>query len=323
MSDTQFMHHALALAQRGLGVTSPNPSVGCVIVKDGIVIGRGVTAKGGRPHAERLALAQAGSAAKGADVYVTLEPCAHHGVTSPCSQALIDAGVKRVICAAKDPDPRVAGSGFAMLEAAGIHVDFLYFSQAEHILKGHFCRILAKRPMVQLKLALSKDGFIAPLSRERTQISGEMAGRYVHLLRAQCDALLVGAGTFKADKPLLTCRLQGMEARTPLQIILGTILGTSGKGQETPQRIFRQDIPQLLQELYEKGHSRLMVEGGAAVAQSFLDQRLVDELVLITSKTVQFGAGLRVSLPLQHFKLYETLDLHDDIAQRYSHEMDL
>src|SRR5438105_4972994 len=215
-ADRRFMTLALALGRRGQGRTWPNPAVGAVIVRDGVIVGRGWTQAGGRPHAEVEALARAGDAARGATLYVTLEPCSHHGKSPPCADAVIAAGIARVVSAIEDPNPDVAGQGHARLRAAGITVDVgLCALEAAHDHAGHFRRVRDKRPHVILKLALSSDHKIGAAGRKPLAISGEAAKARVHLLRAQCDAILVGIGTVRADDPLLTCRLPGMAARSP------------------------------------------------------------------------------------------------------------
>src|SRR5580693_4764176 len=216
---------ALSLGRRGLGRTWPNPAVGAVIVKDGVIVARGWTQQGGRPHAEIEALRRAGAAARGATLYVTLEPCSHVGKSPPCADAVIAAGIARVVSALEDPNPEVAGQGHARLSAAGIAVDIgLCAAEAAHDHAGHFRRIRDKRPHVILKLAVSSDDRIGASGREPVAISGEAARARVHLLRAQCDAILVGIGTVLADDPLLTCRLPGMEAQSPVRIVLDSAL---------------------------------------------------------------------------------------------------
>src|SRR5438093_45669 len=212
---------ALALARRGLGNVWPNPAVGCIIVKDGRVAGRGWTQPGGRPHAETEALARAGEAARGATAYVSLEPCSHWGRTPPCADALIAAGVRRVVVALEDPDPRVAGSGLARLRAAGIAVETgLGAAAAAEINAGFFQRVRFGRPLVTLKLASSLDGRIATASGESRWITGPPARDHAHLLRATHDAILVGTGTVLADDPQLTCRLPGLARRSPVRVVI-------------------------------------------------------------------------------------------------------
>ena len=222
------MQLALSLGRRGLGRTWPNPAVGAVVVKDGVIVGRGWTQPGGRPHAEPEALRRAGEAARGATLYVTLEPCSHFGKTPPCVDAVIAAGIARVVSAIEDPNPEVAGQGHAKLRAAGIAVDVgLGAAEAARDHAGHFRRIRDKRPHVILKLAVSADDKIGAAGHKPVAITGEAAKTRVHLLRAQCDAILVGIGTVLADDPLLTCRLPGMEARSPVRVVLDRALAHS------------------------------------------------------------------------------------------------
>src|SRR3984885_12990486 len=228
-ADRRFMALALALGRRGLGRTHPNPAVGAVVVKDGVIVGRGWTQPGGRPHAEPVALAQAGSAARGATLYVTLEPCSHVGKSPPCADAVIAAGIQRVVSAIEDPNPEVAGQGHAKLRNAGIEVDVgLCAVEAAHAHAGHFWRVREHRPHVILKLAVSSDDNIAASGHKPVAISGELAKARMHLLRAQCDAILVGIGTVLSDDPLLTCRLPGMEARSPVRVVQDRALRKSG-----------------------------------------------------------------------------------------------
>jgi diaminohydroxyphosphoribosylaminopyrimidine deaminase/5-amino-6-(5-phosphoribosylamino)uracil reductase len=317
-ADQRFMALALALGRRGQGRTWPNPAVGAVVVKDGIIVGRGWTQPGGRPHAEPEALRRAGEAARGATLYVTLEPCSHFGKSPPCADAIIAAGIARVVSAIEDPNPEVAGQGHARLRAAGITVDIgLDASEAARDHAGHFRRVRDKRPHVILKLAVSSDDKIAAAGHKPVAISGEAARARVHLLRAQCDAVLVGIGTVTADDPLLTVRLPGMEARSPVRVVLDPRLripGTSRlvhSARETPLWVMASELAEapaamklgaagaqvirlapaktspwldplaVLHALAEKGITRLLVEGGARVASSFVAAGLVDEVWLL------------------------------------------
>jgi diaminohydroxyphosphoribosylaminopyrimidine deaminase/5-amino-6-(5-phosphoribosylamino)uracil reductase len=317
--DRRFMQLALTLGQRGLGRTWPNPAVGAVVVKDGVIIGRGWTQAGGRPHAEPEALKRAGAAARGATLYVTLEPCSHFGKSPPCADAIIAAGVSRVVAAIEDPNPEVAGNGFAKLRAAGISVDVgLFAAEATHDHAGHIRRIGDKRPHVILKLAVSLDDKIAASGGKPVAITGEAARTRVHLLRAQSDAILVGIGTVLADDPLLTCRLPGMEARSPVRVVLDRALRIPGNSRlvhsarETPLWVITSelaeapaamklgavaaqvirvppaasglDLPAVLRALAERGITRLMVEGGSRVASSFVAAGLVDEIWLLRGR---------------------------------------
>jgi diaminohydroxyphosphoribosylaminopyrimidine deaminase / 5-amino-6-(5-phosphoribosylamino)uracil reductase len=318
-ADQRFMQLALTLGRRGQGRTWPNPAVGAVVVKDSVIVGRGWTQPGGRPHAEPEALTRAGEAARGATLYVTLEPCSHVGKSPPCADAVIAAGIARVVSAIEDPNPEVAGQGHAKLRAAGITVEVgLCAKEAAHDHAGHFRRIRDKRPHVILKLAVSSDDKIGAAGRKPVAISGEAAKARVHLLRAQCDAILVGIGTVQADDPLLTCRLPGMEARSPVRVVLDRALRISGSSRlvhsarETPLWVMTSetaeapaamklgaagahvirvattttpppglDLLAVLHALAEKGITRLLVEGGARVASSFVAAGLVDEVWLL------------------------------------------
>jgi diaminohydroxyphosphoribosylaminopyrimidine deaminase/5-amino-6-(5-phosphoribosylamino)uracil reductase len=318
-ADQRFMQLALTLGRRGQGRTWPNPAVGAVVVKDGVIVGRGWTQPGGRPHAEPEALRRAGEAARGATLYVTLEPCSHVGKSPPCADAIIAAGIARVVSAIEDPNPEVAGQGHARLRAAGITVDIgLGAAEAAHDHAGHFRRVREKRPHVILKLAVSSDSKIGAAGRKPLTISGEAGTARVHLLRAQCDAILVGIGTVLSDDPLLACRLPGMEARSPVRVVLDRSLripGTSRlvhSARETPLWVMTSnlaeapaamrlgaagaqvirvattsapppglDLAAVLHALAEKGITRLLVEGGARVASSFVAAGLVDEVWLL------------------------------------------
>ncbi|WP_342728729.1 bifunctional diaminohydroxyphosphoribosylaminopyrimidine deaminase/5-amino-6-(5-phosphoribosylamino)uracil reductase RibD [Bradyrhizobium sp. B097] len=327
-ADLRFMQLALALGRRGLGRTWPNPAVGAVIVKDGVIVGRGWTQPGGRPHAEVEALRRAGDAARGATLYVTLEPCSHFGRSPPCADAVVAAGLARVVSAIEDPNPEVGGKGHAKLRAAGIAVDVgLCAPEAARDHAGHFRRITDKRPHVILKLAVSADDKIAAGGHKPVAITGEAAQRRVHLLRAQSDAILVGIGTVKADDPLLTCRLPGMAARSPVRVVLDRALRISGdsrlvhSARETPLWVMTSDLaeapaamklgaagaevirvssgaqpgldlPAVLHALAEKGITRLMVEGGARVANSFVAAGLVDEIWLLRGPDTIGGDGV-------------------------------
>ena len=317
-TDLRFMQLALTLGRRGQGRTWPNPAVGAVIVKDGVILGRGWTQPGGRPHAEPVALAQAGEAARGATLYVTLEPCSHFGKSPPCADAIVAAGVARVVAAIEDPNPEVAGQGHARLRDAGIRVDVgLCAEQAARDHAGHFRRVRDKRPHVVLKLAVSPDDKIAAAGHTPVAVTGEMVRSRVHLLRAQCDAVLVGMGTVIADDPELTCRLPGMMKRSPVRVVLDRALRISGNSRlvhsarTTPLWVMTSslseapaamalgaagtqvlrvptttapppglDLLAVLHSLSEKGITKLLVEGGSRVAASFVAAGLVDEVWL-------------------------------------------
>ncbi|MGB5837580.1 MAG: bifunctional diaminohydroxyphosphoribosylaminopyrimidine deaminase/5-amino-6-(5-phosphoribosylamino)uracil reductase RibD [Albidovulum sp.] len=321
--DRHYMAHALGLARRGLGQVWPNPAVGCVIAGGGRIIGRGWTQAGGRPHAETVALAQAGTAARGATAYVTLEPCAHHGHTPPCAEALIDAGISRVVAAFQDPDARVAGRGLAILEAAGIEVTKgVMRTEAEALQKGFLSRIRLGRPMVTLKLAISLDGRIATSSGESQWITGPQARARVHAMRALHDAVMIGGGTARADNPTLTVRGLGI-AHQPLRIVAtraldlpadGQLAGTATNtplwlmhGPSAPPATIRQwedigarlfcceetakglDPSVMLAMLGQAGLTRIFCEGGGQLGAALLSAGMVDELALFTGGVMLGG----------------------------------
>lgn len=311
--DHRHMAGALALARRGLGNVWPNPAVGCVIVNDGNVVGRGWTMPGGRPHAETVALSRAGDLAKGATAYVTLEPCAHTGKTPPCVDALITAGISRVVIATIDPDPRTSGRGAQKLRNAGIDVsEGVLESEAIYLNAGFFNLINKQRPIFSLKVAASKDGCIASAPGIKTNITGTIAKARGQMLRAAHDAVLFGIGTLLADNPSYTCRLPGMENKTPIRILLDSdlkipldakILGTLQKAKlwviykdgvdEVKKSALedlgviiivagkldthnRPDLHWLAEYLGEKGITRVLVEAGAEINSAFMDGGLVD-----------------------------------------------
>lgn len=327
-SDEGHMRAALGLARRHLGRVWPNPSVGCVLVKDGIVRGRGVTAPGGRPHGEPQALALAGpEAARGATIYVSLEPCNHYGKTPPCALTLVDAGVARVVVACVDPDPRVAGGGIQRLRDAGIQVDVgLCEAEALDLNFGFFTRIKQGRPGITLKLATSLDGRVATASGHSQWITGAQSRARGHLLRANHDAILVGVGTALADDPELTCRLPGMEEQSPVRIVLdsalrlpltaklvqGAVAGpptwvVTGSDADPDRaaalseqgvRVLRVAAPgrpsalAAAQIIAEQGITRLLIEGGPGVATSFLKAGLVDRIEWFRAPMLIGGDGL-------------------------------
>ena len=336
-ADRRFMQLALTLGRRGLGRTWPNPAVGAVVVKDGIIVGRGWTQAGGRPHAEVEALRRAGEAARGASLYVTLEPCSHVGKSPPCADAVIAAGISRVVSAIEDPNPLVAGQGHAKLRAAGIAVETgLCAREAAHDHAGHFRRIRERRPQVILKLAVSSDDRIAAAGHKPVVITGEAARTRVHLLRAQCDAILVGIGTVLSDDPLLTCRLAGMEARSPVRVVLDSALRIPAESRlmhsarQTPLWLIASetaeaasaarlgaagaqvirlapgpetrglDLKAALHALAERGITRLLVEGGSRVAAAFVAADLADEIWLLRGPDAigQSGVAALDAMPL-------------------------
>jgi diaminohydroxyphosphoribosylaminopyrimidine deaminase / 5-amino-6-(5-phosphoribosylamino)uracil reductase len=325
--DLRWMRTALALARRGLGAVWPNPAVGCVIVNEGRVVGRGWTQPGGRPHAETEALRQAGQSARDATVYVSLEPCCHWGRTPPCADALIDAGVRRIVVAIEDPDPRVAGKGIARLRAAGIVVDSGFGAEeAAEINAGFLARLALGRPLVTLKLATSLDGRIATSGGESQWITGPRARERGHALRAEHDAIMVGTATVLADDPQLTCRLPGLGHRSPVRVVLDRHLRIPRSAQviadarQTPTWILtlcstdaarrapllaagvtlldvepdsekRIDLVAALTALGDRGMTRLLVEGGARLAAALLRARLVDRLAWFHAPLLIGGDG--------------------------------
>lgn len=320
------MDYALRLGRRALGTTAENPNVGCVVVREGRVAGIGWTQPGGRPHAETEALAMAGEAARGATAYVTLEPCAHHGRTGPCAEALVKAGIARVVTAIEDPDPRVSGGGHAILERAGIAFESgLLAEEARRDMAGFLTRMTRKRPQVILKLALSADGKIAAGVGKRTAISGAQARARVHLLRAQCDAILVGLGTVLADDPELTCRLPGLGHRSPTPFVLSrkASLPPASHLARRGAEVLRGEVPEALAELARRGINRLLVEGGARVARSVLEAGVVDEFHLIRSNAmlgpegVDALAGLPLEQALQPFATASEEKLGSDLLTVY------
>ncbi len=326
--DEKFMHQALSIARRGVGNTWPNPSVGCVIVKGATIIGRGWTAQGGRPHAEAIALDRAGKEAKGAIAYVTLEPCCHHGKTPPCTDALIRAGIVRVVIGAIDPDKRVAGKGVEALKKAGIEVVTGVLEQeAEELNAGFFKRIKEGRPYITLKMATTLDGKIALSNKESRWITGEDARSFAHALRSRNNAIMVGSGTVAADDPELSCRLPGLEDRSPVRVIVDSNLKIplSSKLVKTAQNIplwiitlaknkkeknwnllaekgiklievsDRKGRPKLtdaMEELGKLGINRLLVEGGSSLATSLLKENLVDEIIMIQAPKIIGNDGV-------------------------------
>jgi len=322
-TDNRYMNAAIRFARRHAGITGTNPSVACLIVAgekgNQWIAGRGITAVGGRPHAEPMALGEAGEDAKGATAYVTLEPCAHHGATPPCAATLIEAGVARVVVAQRDPDGRVNSKGLQMLRDAQIKVTTNTATEmAAWGLRGYLSRKTKTRPWVILKLAVTSDGYLGLRGEANIAITGPVANAQTHLLRARMDAILVGSGTAIIDEPALTCRLRGLESRSPVRVIVENENPLPVKSKavavasqvETfiacPQEKLQQRkldladtgckfiacdskdgkiaLPELLADLADSGISTLMVEGGKKIAESFLAQKLVDEILLYVSR---------------------------------------
>jgi len=330
--DDRFMALAIHMAECGLGSTAPNPSVGAVIVRPetggAVVLARATTAPGGRPHAETQVIARSGAAANGATLYVTLEPCAHHGRTPPCTDAIIVAGLARVVVGVGDPDPRTAGQGVAKLRAAGIEVvENVLISEARWVSLGHILGKTAHRPFVQLKMALDAQGGIARGSSGKpVWVTGPEARAMGHLLRAEADAILVGAGTIRDDDPELTCRLPGLADRSPVRVVLDPALTVPPKA-----RLFQAagrhpvvllhgpaadmarksalhaagarlhgvatvaghlDLRAVLAFVAGEGMTRLLVEGGPTVWRSFLSAGLADEVVVFSERHAPVTAAL-------------------------------
>jgi diaminohydroxyphosphoribosylaminopyrimidine deaminase/5-amino-6-(5-phosphoribosylamino)uracil reductase len=328
MEDLRHMNAALALARRGLGSVWPNPAVGCVLVKSGRIIGRGWTQPGGRPHGETEALERAGEAARGATAYVSLEPCCHWGKTPPCTDALIAAGVARVVTPIEDPDPRVSGAGIARLRAAGIAVEVgLCADEAKELNAGFFLRLRSGRPLVTLKLATTRDGQLATSTGESRWITGELARDRAHLLRASHDAVMIGSNTVITDDPLLTCRLPGLDHLSPVRIVLDSRLNvpltarvvaearqvptwfiTLRHGDAARREAFLScgvelievpatpdhtvDIKAAFHELGRRGLTRVLVEGGSTLAAVMLRAGLVDHLAWFHAPSLIGGDGI-------------------------------
>ena len=353
--DRRFIAAAIRLSLKHAGLTATNPSVATLIVRDDgegpMIVGRGVTAIGGRPHAEPEALAEAGDKARGATAYVTLEPCAHHGRTPPCAMALVTAGISRVVGGATDPDSRVSGRGYAILRQAGIEVvEGVLADEAADAMAGYLTRSLKKRPEVTLKLALSQDGMIGRPGEGQIAITGDVSRRQTHLMRAASDAILIGVGTAVEDDPELTVRLPGLSARSPARIVLDPtarlpltsrlvltardvpLLIASCADADPVRRAQlehagcrmlavetfegRAALPELLEDLAANGMSTLLVEGGAATARHFLEEDLVDRIVLFRGAVVIGEGGLAAPIDEDHmpagFRLLREASYGDD-----------
>lgn len=319
--DERFMRAAIALGRRWQGSTSPNPSVGSIVVRDGVIVGRGATKPGGRPHAETVAIMDAGEKARGATIYVSLEPCSHFGRTPPCAQTIISAGIARVVSACEDPDLRVAGRGHKMLRDAGVEVvEGVCREEARRANLGHILRVSQKRPMVTLKLAETADGFAAGGEHDpRLAITGAAANNSVHVMRAMHDAIMVGVGTALADDPLMTVRLPGLDNRRPLRVVLDSDLRLpphsrlaetarefpvlvicgpkapvdrqaelEGKGVQVVHCRLgadgKLDLLAALRLLSERSLTRVFSEGGPSVGSALIEAGLVDDVALFTSE---------------------------------------
>jgi len=362
--DTHFMRAALVLARRGLGRTWPNPAVGCLIVRDDKIVGRGWTQPGGRPHSETEALRQAGSASYGADAYISLEPCDHYGETGPCTEALIAAGIRHAVIAVEDPDPRVAGRGIERLQRAGIKVTTGVCRHAAADLNaGFFLSIKQGRPFFTLKVATTLDGRIATRTGESQWITGGESRAVAHHLRAQHDAVLIGSGTALSDDPLLSCRLPGMEDRSPIRIVADgrlrltpamkliktarqvptwvvtipateaerrralehrgvTIIEVEGtpSGHPAPEAVGA--------VLADHGITRVLIEGGAGVAGSYLNAGLVDRLAWFRAARVIGSDGVPATGPLginelqdaPSFSRLGVMQIGDDVLETFSRQ---
>ncbi len=351
--DIKHMKAALSLARRGLGRCAPNPAVGCVIVKNGVVIARARTADGGRPHAEAIALEMAGDQAKGATLYATLEPCSHQGGTPPCTQAIIDSGVKRVVIGTLDVDPRVKGKSIKIMQESGIDVvQGVCEEECRQMHLGFINRITKNRPYVTIKTACTIDGKVASASGDSQWITGERARHHVHMIRSQHDAILIGVGTAIVDNPRLTTRVDGIE-HNPVRIVLDSNMSIDPKSRlvqsakETPlwvlysedgpnkktledagvilHQVDCYDIEEILRLLADEGINRVLIEGGAQVHGSFLREGHFDELLLYRAPSLLGGDGMSFTAHLEIFTLAERHNfvrigeqvLGDDILERY------
>lgn len=332
--DLRLMDAAIALSRRNLGRTSPNPSVGALVVNAGVIVGRGVTAPGGRPHAERIALEQAGAQARGATIYVTLEPCAHRSVSgaSSCTDAIIEAGIARVVLAAADPSPFAAGVGAARMRQAGITVvEGVRADAARRVNIGHILRISQQRPAVSLKMAQTEDGFAGTSERRSLAITGSVSAMHTHVARVQNDALMVGIGTVLGDNPKLNVRIAGLEQRSPIRVILDGALRTPSDffvvrdAKVRPTWIFcshRHDLErahelraagavvtpvtanaagivsltEVLGVMAARNITRLMVEGGPTIAAALAQADLIDDFTLMTGP-IRIGQGAEAIFP--------------------------
>lgn len=347
--DRRMMAAAIRYSYRHLGRTGTNPSVATILVRDDgdvpVIVGRGITAIGGRPHAETEAMAEAGELARGATAYVTLEPCAHHGSTPPCAEALVRDGVKRVVSATTDPDERVSGRGYRILEDGGVEVERDVLAEdAQYALAGYLTMRKRSRPHVTLKLAISKDGMIGRRGSGQVAITGPVSNDASHILRATCDVIIIGIGTALEDNPSLTCRLPGLENRSPVRLVLDRdlrlpldsnlvrtarenpvlVATTCLPDHEAYGRLVQAGcsmmacedsetgiaLPELLEDLGSRGHSSVMVEGGAAVADSFLKAGLVDRIRLYVGPEPVGDDGISAPISLdrmpKEFALIET-----------------
>lgn len=361
--DELFMRSAFDVARRGLGSSWPNPSVGAVVVRSGKVpevLARGWTMPGGRPHAERVALDKLDGDAKDCTLYVTLEPCSHVGQSQPCTDVIISSGISRVVCSVEDPDKRVSGAGFARLRESGIKVDTgVLAEEGRQLVLGHILRTTWDRPLVQLKLAVGKDGLVPRGSGKPTWITGEEARGHGHMLRARADAIMVGSGTLKTDDPSLTCRLPGMSHLSPVRIVVTSKGHIPARAQllqfrdEAPLWVVKQgseasaqisennsgdmevivvpvepgreflNLESVVTRLAERGITRLLMEGGPTLANSFWVRGLVDEVFIYhgSEKTglggiMPFnGRGIAVIEQDERFELCEERSIGADVLR--------
>ncbi len=358
--DRRMMAAAIRYSYRHLGRTGTNPSVSTLIVQTAgdvpVIVGRGLTALGGRPHAETQAIAEAGDLARGATAYVSLEPCAHHGSTPPCAEGLIRAGIARVVSGTTDPDPRVSGRGYAMLRDAGVVVEEdVLADQARRALAGYLTRRVANRPHISLKLALSRDAKIGRRGAGQVAITGAQSGAMTHIARAASDAILVGIGTVLEDNPSLTCRLPGLENRSPIRVVLDRtlrlpmdsalvrsavdvplivatttdpdderyrqLLGAGCRMMACDENAGKIALPEMMDDLAGQGVSTVIVEGGAAVASSFLEAGLVDRVDLyegpVTIGPDGVDAPVTPARMAKDFTLAGTSQFGDDLLRIY------
>ncbi|MEN3930632.1 bifunctional diaminohydroxyphosphoribosylaminopyrimidine deaminase/5-amino-6-(5-phosphoribosylamino)uracil reductase RibD [Microvirga sp. W0021] len=352
-ADYGFMAAAIAMGYRNLGLARPNPSVGAVIVtqtaEGPVIVSQGVTAAGGRPHAERQALDIAGERARGATLYVTLEPCSHIGRDTPCADAIVASGIKRVVAGILDPDTRVAGHGFERLRQAGIEVvTGVLADEAAKLHRGHLTRVLKHRPAITLKLARTQDGFAGSGTAERLMITGELANSYTHMMRAHSDGILVGVNTVNADDPRLDVRLNGMANRSPIRVVLDGqlrinpdsylvktashlptwIVSAEGPGTSKHDVLCRcgcevitvgtgqdghLDLNEAMSHLADYGLSTILCEGGPTIASALAENDLLDEIVLVTGSTVFGHEGLLAFQPSLDAALASNFNLKNTI----------
>ena len=337
--DEKFISYALNLAKKNLGLTAPNPVVGCVIVKDGQIISSGVTAKNGRPHAEKIAIEKISNKEilKGAEIYVTLEPCSHFGKTSPCADEIIKYQFKKVVIATQDPDHRVNGNGIKKIQEAGIEIVCgILEKEAREINRGFFKSRTSGLPFVTLKIATSLDGKIATKNFDSKWITGEKAREFSHILRAKNDAIIVGANTVRKDNPSLDCRITGLEEYSPKPVIISNKSDFSSdlklfQNPQNPPIILGGKITDILKKLCADGFNSVLVEGGQNVATQFLVENLVDELVWIRNKKIIGNDGIAsigelgfssINEVLNKFAKVEIRELEEDLIEIYRKKTD-